>query len=351
MFSLPSLSPLLLLLSSSPFLHVLLPSLLIFLPPLLYFIFSPYLSALSSDSLYPFTEIALPSKGKAQQKKTAPAVSQGASPPLYLSLVVPAYNESDRLPAMLSSTAAFLSSWPGTSSAKPTEIIVVSDGSTDATVSTLLALSSSLPLPPHVSLRVLSLTSNRGKGAAIRTGVLASSGSTVLMVDADGATDITELPSMLAALSSLPPSPAGRCVVGSRAHLQAEATAERTLLRTVLMKSFHFFVSLLCSSSVHDTQCGFKLFDRRSALLLFSSLHLDRWAFDVELLTLASSLKVSLSEKPVRWREIEGSKLDTGKLALAYNSVTMLRDMVCVKACYGAGLWRVPEVKREGGGK
>ena len=123
------------------------------------------------------------------------------------------------------------------------------------------------------------------------------------------------------------------------------------------MHSFHFFVSLLCPASIRDTQCGFKLFTSSSSSLLFSPLHLNRWAFDVELLTTAALKGMVLAEVGVGWYEVEGSKLDTGKLAIIYHSVGMLRDMICVRLCFLLGLWKVEdggggvEAKSRGGDK
>lgn len=81
-----------------------------------------------------------------------------------------------------------------------------------------------------------------------------------------------------------------------RAHLQSDSVAKRAFYRTVLMYGFHFLVSIFCTKSIRDTQCGFKLFTRKSAQILFSNLHLDRWAFDIELIYIAEQLKIPLIE-------------------------------------------------------
>jgi dolichyl-phosphate beta-glucosyltransferase len=107
------------------------------------------------------------------------------------------------------------------------------------------------------------------------------------------------------------------------------------------MHAFHLFVTLLCTSQVQDTQCGFKLFTRNAALLLFENLHLRRWAFDTELVILANRLSFQIVEVAVPWKEIDGSKLATSKLSLALASLGMLRDMLCVRACYALRLWSV----------
>ena len=112
-------------------------------------------------------------------------------------------------------------------------------------------------------------------------------GASALMADADGATEIADLDKLEAALDAVAVDAGGAhgrvgVAVGSRAHMQETSVAQRSLLRTILMFGFHFFVSLLCSAKIRDTQCGFKLFTRHAAATLFSSLHLERWAFDVE---------------------------------------------------------------------
>ncbi len=96
-------------------------------------------------------------------------------------------------------------------------------------------------------------------------------------------------------------------ICGSRAHLQAEATAKRHPLRNLLMHGFHFAVWILCVRDVKDTQCGFKLFGRRAARLLFFNQHVERWAFDVDLLYLARQLSVEVCEVPVTWHEVDGT--------------------------------------------
>mmetsp|Transcript_20854 Transcript_20854/g.26921 ORF Transcript_20854/g.26921 Transcript_20854/m.26921 type:complete len:117 (+) Transcript_20854:832-1182(+) len=108
------------------------------------------------------------------------------------------------------------------------------------------------------------------------------------------------------------------------------------------MIAFHFFVSILCSASINDTQCGFKLFTREASYCLFSNLHLQRWAFDTEIIILAEKLKIPMNEIGVNWQEIEGSKLDTSKFSLIVASVGMLRDMICVNLCYSLGIWKFP---------
>lgn len=101
------------------------------------------------------------------------------------------------------------------------------------------------------------------------------------------------------------------------------------------MHGFHFLVSSLCVQTIRDTQCGFKLFNRETARVLFPPLHIERWAFDVELLYLAETLDIPMTEIAVRWQEIQGSKLN-----VIDASLTMLRELVLIRLCYGFGIWK-----------
>lgn len=135
-------------------------------------------------------------------------------------------------------------------------------------------------------------------------------------------------------------------VIGSRHQLEESSTAERTIVRTILMYCFHFFVRHLCSQNVKDTQCGFKLFNRAASDQIFSNLHLNRWAFDIEIITIIEKLGIPFQEVSVNWTEVDGSKLDTSKMALAMNSISMLRDMAFVKLCYTFGVWKINDNKK-----
>ena len=282
-----------------------------------------------------------------------------------LSLIIPAYNEEERLPIMLDETLVYLNkdreslthlfdAAVGNSHQRRNkslikyEIIVVDDGSSDNTCNVVRKYAATLNSGDTVKL--ISMHQNVGKGGAVKTGMLRSLGQLCLMVDADGATDITDgLPKLLKEMhtlngkkerhgTSLPPK---SVVFGSRAHLENESSASRSKVRTFLMHAFHFFVKALCSPRIKDTQCGFKLFTRSAAISLFTNLHLRRWAFDTELVVIAERLQVSVSEVGVIWHEIDGSKLDGGKLSLALVSLGMLRDMLCVRACYFFRIWKM----------
>lgn len=126
------------------------------------------------------------------------------------------------------------------------------------------------------------------------------------------------------------------------------------------MKGFHLLVVILCTRNVKDTQCGFKLFTRRSARILFGVMHLERWSFDIELVYLAehldmplvevrasllycSNLNLSKLKVAVNWHEVDGSKLIQSGIDVATTSLTMARDMLCVRLSYLFGIWNTDE--------
>lgn len=261
--------------------------------------------------------------------------------------MIPAYNEELRLSLMLKDTSKCLEKFirKGSKQLLTYEMIVVDDGSKDNTYEVARSLQDKIP-----HLRVLKLSRNCGKGGAVKCGITVSRGQYILMADADAATDINDLGKLLIKLSGIEiTSNAGTrvkrwgMVVGSRAHLEQASIATRELHRTILMMGFHALVSLLITTKVQDTQCGFKLFTRATAGLLFSNLHLERWAFDVEIIYLAERLGIPIAEVSVSWHEVAGSKLITSKWDVVTTSVSMAKDMVTVKCAYMLGLWISPE--------
>ena len=129
-------------------------------------------------------------------------------------------------------------------------------------------------------------------------------------------------------------------ICGSRAHLEEEEKAKRSLFRLFLMHGFHFLVWFFCVKSVHDTQCGFKLLTRESARQVFTALHVERWAFDVEMLYIAESLKIPITEVAVEWQEIEGSKI-----VPVWSWLQMGRDLMLISLRYKLGSWKIAKLK------
>ncbi|CAF3358038.1 unnamed protein product [Rotaria socialis] len=125
-------------------------------------------------------------------------------------------------------------------------------------------------------------------------------------------------------------------ICGSRRHLETESVAKRSAFRTLLMYAFHFEVWLFAVKSIRDTQCGFKLFSRESARKIFSQMHVERWAFDVELLYIAEKLNIPIFEVDVNWQEIPGSKLDPFTA-----SFQMGIDILAIWMRYLFGIWKI----------
>eukprot|EP00397_Hematodinium_sp_SG-2012_P040281 GEMP01044104.1.p1 GENE.GEMP01044104.1~~GEMP01044104.1.p1 ORF type:complete len:294 (+),score=60.51 GEMP01044104.1:153-1034(+) len=232
-----------------------------------------------------------------------------------LSVVVPAYNEAERIHPMLDEALVYLENRK-----KPFtyEVIVVDDGSSDGTYDTIST--------KNPNIRRIELSQNMGKGFAVKVGVLAARGRKILMVDADGATKFEDLDRLELKTTD--------CVFGSRSHLQDEALAKRAWYRNILMIAFHLVVSFIVGTSIRDTQCGFKLFKRPCAQRLFPSLHINRWAFDIELVVLSQHLSFTVDEVPVNWHEVPGSKLN-----IIVALFQMLRDIIAIKLLYTLKVW------------
>ncbi|XP_073198476.1 dolichyl-phosphate beta-glucosyltransferase isoform X6 [Lepidochelys kempii] len=190
-------------------------------------------------------------------------------------------------------------------------------------------------------VRVLTLVKNRGKGGAVKMGVFSSRGEKILMADADGATKFADIEKVEEGLRNLQPWPDQMAIAcGSRAHLEQDSITQRSYFRTLLMYGFHFLVWFLCVKEIRDTQCGFKLLTREAASRTFSALHIERWAFDVELLYIAQLLKIPIAEVAVNWTEIDGSKL-----VPFWSWLQMGRDLLFIRLRYLTGAWRLETSK------
>jgi len=207
-----------------------------------------------------------------------------------LSIVIPAYDEATRLPGTL---RALRERFGGTE----TEVVVVDDGSRDATAEVARAASSDA-----LAISVLRLPENRGKGAAVRAGVAATTGATVLYMDADLATDLEGVDGFLARLDHADIVVGSRAVSGARVH-------NTTALRTVMGRTFNGLVRIVARLEVHDSQCGFKAFRGDAARLLFSLSEIDGFAFDPEVLVMARILGYRVVELPVDWTAVDGSSV------------------------------------------
>ncbi|KAF8892170.1 glycosyltransferase family 2 protein [Infundibulicybe gibba] len=254
-----------------------------------------------------------------------------------LTVVVPAYNETERLPTMLRSTVDHLT-LPALKGKRTFEILIIDDGSSDGTSAVALKLAG---VYPNCDIRVVTLEKNIGKGGAVRHGMLYAGGKRLLMVDADDASRFRDLELLWKAMDEVSPSGEPAVVVGSRAHLvKSAAVVKRSLLRNILMYGLHTVLRIVGVGHIRDTQCGFKLFSRTAAQQIFPSQHLPTWIFDVELLLLAKQLCIPVTEVPIEWHEVAGSKLN-----VATASLQMLRDLLIIRANHLLGRWKATPIK------
>ncbi|WP_055699447.1 dolichyl-phosphate beta-glucosyltransferase [Streptomyces silaceus] len=212
-----------------------------------------------------------------------------------LSVVVPAYNEERRLGPTLAAIREHLEA----TDQGEWELIVVDDGSTDRTAEIAAEASAADP-----RIHLVSGDRNRGKGHALRLGVLASYGRRVLITDADLATPIEELELLDKALGD-----GHEAAIGSRARPGATIDRHQHRLRELLGRTGNFLIRSVAVPGVRDTQCGFKLFDGDRAREAFAAARLRGWGTDVEILQYFRRAGWSVAEVPVRWSHQEGSKV------------------------------------------
>jgi dolichyl-phosphate beta-glucosyltransferase len=222
-----------------------------------------------------------------------------------LSVVLPAYNESGRLPRFLETIRHYLEL--GEAGTNPYEVIVVDDGSSDHLFDLLARTHGEWP-----QFKVVRHPRNEGKGAAVRTGVLAAAGDRILFADADGATPIEEESKLSAALAA-----GADLAVGSRLIADERVERHRTWTRAALGRLFAALVRRRFSLTVRDTQCGFKMFRGACAKRLFALSQETGYLFDIEILALAQHFGYRVAEVPIRWSEQPGSRLSLRKDARA----------------------------------
>ncbi len=213
-----------------------------------------------------------------------------------ISLIIPAYNESQRLPPYLEDIRVHLNK----RYASQYEVIVVDDGSSDHLGEVLQTISAQWE-----QLLAIRHPQNMGKGAAVRTGVLAARGSRLLYADADGATPIEEEQKLSAALEA-----GADLAVGSRLVQADDVVRHRTWRRALIGRSFAALARLLFRVSVRDTQCGFKMLRTGPGKQLFTLSQETGYLFDLEILALAQRFGYQVAEVPINWSDQPGSQLD-----------------------------------------
>ena len=233
-----------------------------------------------------------------------------------ISIIIPTFNEEDRLPKTLGKIADFVKLNPDNF-----EVIVVDDASTDGTSEVANKFKDKIQ-----NFKVLRLEKSpfAGKGYAVNKGVLASSGDLILYLDADGSTPIEEIKKLLEKINE-----GFDIAIGSRAIQRSSVQKRQKVLREYMGRIFNIFVQALTVKGIVDTQCGFKVFKRESALDIFENQKIFDFGFDVELLYAATKKGLKIAEVPVIWINHSRSTVDPVK-----DSIKMLIDLFKIRLYY-----------------
>jgi dolichyl-phosphate beta-glucosyltransferase len=226
----------------------------------------------------------------------------------YLSIVIPAYNEAERIEASLHKALDYFKD-----QSYEYEIIVADDGSTDNTVSIAKGISD--------KVKVYALPKNTGKGAAVRLGMLSATGEIRIFTDADFSTPIYEVEKIIYSMKNN-----YDVVIGSRALNYDLVKEHQPFYREFMGKTFNKFVQFLVIKGIKDTQCGFKGFSSKAAEDIFSRTKIDGFSFDVEALYLANKAGYRIDEVPVEWYNDDRSKVNP-----ITDSINMLLEILKIK--------------------
>lgn len=229
-----------------------------------------------------------------------------------LSIIIPAYNEQQRLPATLARIAAWLETKP----LDFVEIIVVNDGSSDRTAEVVREAAAR-----DLRIRLLENPGNRGKGYAVRHGMQKAQGEWVLFTDADLSAPIEDLDRLEAAVERESADGA----IGSRALDRSLVLKHQSAMRELSGRLFNLCMRLITGLPYRDTQCGFKLFRRDVAQCVAARQRSDGFGFDVEILFIARRHGFRILEVPVRWANVEGSKVSLAKGLAAFLDLVRVR--------------------------
>lgn len=236
-----------------------------------------------------------------------------------LSIVIPAYNEEKRLPETLNKISSYIGAQFPTA-----EVIVVDDGSRDATAALVEA---------QPGVRLVRNPGNRGKGYAVRNGMLNASGEWILFSDADLSTPIAEVEKLLAAAKDRGASVA----IGSRALDRTLLGKRQSVFREFSGRVFNLVMRLLTGLSVQDSQCGFKLYHHSAARAIFPRQRLEGFSFDVEDLVIAKLLNFQIVEIPVIWNNAEGTKVSVA------NGLQSFADLMQIRKNVTRGVYERPD--------
>lgn len=228
-----------------------------------------------------------------------------------LSIIIPAYNESERLPSTLQAIDRYLKKQN-----YGYEIIVANDGSKDSTAKKVKEM-----IPSISNLKLIDDEKNHGKGYSVRKAMLLAQGAFRIFDDADNSTSIDQVEKMWPEFEK-----GYDVVIGSRIIKGAVIPVRQSLARRFIARIFYSLSHIICGLwHIYDTQCGFKAFSARAAQDVFSRAKIDRFAFDVEILVIAKNLGYKIKEVPVRWIEKSGGKV---KFESVFN---MFKDLIRIR--------------------
>lgn len=231
---------------------------------------------------------------------------------MFLSIIIPAFNEENRLKETLCRISAYL-----LARYTDSEIIIVDDGSSDRTI----AIANDFARGSRLKIIVLKNDKNQGKGSAVKKGILASSGDFVLFSDADLSTPIEELAKFINYIKD-----GYDVVIGSRANKDSDIRVSQPWYRQMMGKTFNMLIRILLFRDFNDTQCGFKLFRGDIARCIAKDMKIDGFCFDVEMLYLAKRRHCKIKELGIVWNNSSQSKVK-----ILNSSLSMFFDLVKVR--------------------
>lgn len=224
-----------------------------------------------------------------------------------LSILVPAFNEENRIKPFLKEVISFKKTHNYLN-----EIIIVDDGSTDKTLKALKEF--------EKDIKIISYKPNRGKGFAVKTGILAAKSDLVVFMDADGSTPVSQIPKMANALKKY-------CfVAGQRSGKGSNITDPQPFYRIFAGKTFNAIVRLLFRTGINDSLCGFKGFRKQTGKMLANKLVSERWVFDVEMFVRAKKAGIEIGTIPITWKHVGNAKMSLG-----LTNIKMLLNLILLK--------------------
>lgn len=246
--------------------------------------------------------------------------------PVSYSIVIPAYNESERIKGSLQKIVAFLAEqrWAA-------EVLVVNDGSRDDTAQVVREFAAQYPY-----IRMIENPGNRGKGYSVRNGMLQATGDVVLFTDADLSAPITEAPKLFREIEN-----GADVAFGSRWLVAKMQTERQSILRQIAGRMYNILMRVVLGLKYKDTQCGFKAFNRRALETIFTRQRIERWGFDVELLFLARKFRMKIVEVPVEWAHDDRSKINP-----VTDGIKMFGEMLSIRWNSITGKYSTPHLEQ-----